>query len=403
MPPKRKFNNEGEVVVDNKSPTATNSNQLMGVASKRQKMQSSAATSLALTPAASSAAAQHYDRGGKYFDEKLYDEAINEYKLAISHDPNNLNVTYELARAYFAKEEFKQAKRCCKKIIKLLPVCPFTWFLIATIYERMNKKLKAAQFYKRVLTDEKYRSDVSKDAIELRGNCILNLVVILEDRDETERLLREAYENPDFQSKCANYNEIVYQYAIAIHKNKPNTEARQKLCEQLYTTSSKLFMDNAHILTNFGAFLEDTVGDIPRAEEMYRKSIQLQPDDPDSYYNYACIVEKYKHNYELALQQFDKQLQLSPDDEETKMRVKRLKQAHGLQNQCAAKQQQQSPDDKWTHILQQRQWSAACATCKSRFGTYQLYCNTCGTRRNQLPQQQQSPAAASTINNTKLP
>ena len=53
--------------------------------------------------------------------QKMYNEAINNYKKAIEIDPNDEVLYYNMARAYFEKGEMENAMESLKKGIKICP------------------------------------------------------------------------------------------------------------------------------------------------------------------------------------------------------------------------------------------------------------------------------------------
>ena len=53
--------------------------------------------------------------------QKLYDNAINNYNKALAIDPNDEILYYNLARAYFEKQNFENVRKTLEKALKINP------------------------------------------------------------------------------------------------------------------------------------------------------------------------------------------------------------------------------------------------------------------------------------------
>lgn len=103
-------------------------------------------------------------------------------------------------------------------------------------------------------------------------------------------------------------------------------------------------------------------------------------DDADAYFNYACIIEKYKHNYESAAFFLTKALDLNPDDDETKSRLNRVQFIKKC-SQTASTASSKEGNQKQLLNSEKKKWCRNCSVCSSKFGTYHLFCNICGAKR----------------------
>ena len=59
----------------------------------------------------------HYNLGNKYFSEKKFDLAINEYLKAIELDPNSPEAYNHLGLAYFFNQRYQEAILSFEKVL----------------------------------------------------------------------------------------------------------------------------------------------------------------------------------------------------------------------------------------------------------------------------------------------
>ena len=69
----------------------------------------------------------------------MTDEAIRNYKKALSIAPDFVQALNNLAVAYSGKGEYDEALSLFKKIVKLRPDSPIVYYYMASIYSGQNK------------------------------------------------------------------------------------------------------------------------------------------------------------------------------------------------------------------------------------------------------------------------
>ncbi len=63
----------------------------------------------------------HIDKGKFYFSSKKYEEAIKEFKNALSNDKDNAEVLYSLAVSYETNSDYDLAKEAYQKVLLIEP------------------------------------------------------------------------------------------------------------------------------------------------------------------------------------------------------------------------------------------------------------------------------------------
>ena len=64
-------------------------------------------------------AKRYFNKGYDYFDDGLFDKAIECYQKAVEINPDYANAYYNMGIAYAYKENYDKALECCQKAIEI--------------------------------------------------------------------------------------------------------------------------------------------------------------------------------------------------------------------------------------------------------------------------------------------
>ena len=64
---------------------------------------------------------EYKERGNVFFEQRQYQEAIQEYEKAVKVDPTSYKVWYNMGRAYGALGEHAKEIDCYQKVVELNP------------------------------------------------------------------------------------------------------------------------------------------------------------------------------------------------------------------------------------------------------------------------------------------
>ncbi len=102
--------------------------------------------SLMLNPANDKA---HYNLGNIYLNQKKYNSAINEYKLAIKYKKDYAYYYYNMGCSYLGLKNYKEAKKAFEKAIKLKNDDADFYYNLAFSYKNLNNKIEAEKALKK--------------------------------------------------------------------------------------------------------------------------------------------------------------------------------------------------------------------------------------------------------------
>ncbi|MCL5291536.1 MAG: tetratricopeptide repeat protein [Actinobacteria bacterium] len=88
--------------------------------------------------------------GYVYAKYKRYDESVGQYESAIRIEPENAENHYYLGLSLFQQKRYELAVGHFQKAIVLNPELRFSYFSLATSYERLGKPREAAKVYRRL-------------------------------------------------------------------------------------------------------------------------------------------------------------------------------------------------------------------------------------------------------------
>jgi len=93
----------------------------------------------------------YYNKGIIYNEEGKYGLAIDNFKTALSMDPDSMEINFNLGVAFMNKKEYPQAIECFKKVLTLSPDEVAGLSNLALAYARISDFNKAIDNYKRIL------------------------------------------------------------------------------------------------------------------------------------------------------------------------------------------------------------------------------------------------------------
>ena len=89
----------------------------------------------------------------------MFDEAIEEYKIVLELDPQNLKTLFNLGRLYIQQGEHRKALNCFNQIIEISEDNIEAWNNLGTIYEELGSIDYAIYSYSSSLTINNYQED----------------------------------------------------------------------------------------------------------------------------------------------------------------------------------------------------------------------------------------------------
>jgi tetratricopeptide (TPR) repeat protein len=81
----------------------------------------------------------HYNEGNKFLHKKNIPEAVKNYKMALHHDPENINFYINLSTAYMHGEMFEKAHETLMTLESKSPKTPLLHYNLACYYSLTNK------------------------------------------------------------------------------------------------------------------------------------------------------------------------------------------------------------------------------------------------------------------------
>jgi len=149
------------------------------------------------------------------------DEAMEQYRKALSINPRDVLALFNLGRARFDKDEYMEARDLYERLVEVAPDDPIAWFQLGKVYEKLEMRNisdlhtidGAIMAYRRVLELDPHNLEAAFALMEIHMN--------MRKPDEAILVLEAAVQgNPD--EPLAYYNLI-----STYEKTKRFTEADQ--------------------------------------------------------------------------------------------------------------------------------------------------------------------------------
>jgi tetratricopeptide (TPR) repeat protein len=311
----------------------------------------------------------------KKHEQKDYAAAISLYTQAIDLRPKNASLLYNLASAYYAREQYLEAKRAYEKALEVDPKGQVdNWWFLAAIEEHYKRGQEAIADYRKYIVAQpngKYAPGAKErlaalakninDTIRIKSEAELNQLKEASDAYETANKLQQEkkYDEAIVLYQKANKiqpKESAYAYglgyafqqkgeidqAIRWYQEAINLEPSNKdypkvlqtayeakavpIVEQavkkqtegdltaaiaLYKQALEIVKDNARLWTNLGSAYQLS-DDFMQARAAYQKALELDArNESTNWYVLAAIDEHYKQGAK-ALAEYQKYIATSP-------------------------------------------------------------------------------------------
>jgi protein O-mannosyl-transferase len=231
--------------------------------------------------------------GAAYADLNRWDEAIQEYKAALTLKPNLAEAHNNLGRAYYkGSGQYNDATQEYKTALSLKPDYAEAQNNLGMVYYDQGKLSDALLEYEKAL---KINSDYAI-AYNNRGNVYKKLGRLSEAFGDYRRALAV---NPDF-AEAHNNLGVVLQDSGRFH---------EAILE--YQTALQLKTDYAEAHNNLGVVYKNT-GHLDEAVREYQAALALRPDNAETHNNLGVVYTKLGRLDE-AVRQFMAALSLKPD------------------------------------------------------------------------------------------
>lgn len=252
-------------------------------------------------------ATTHYNLGRIYLNKKEYDKAEQEFKKALSFNPNFKFALYFLARTYEEQNRIEEAIQCLKRNISSSPeVLPETYILLTNLYikkgepEAAEKILQSALslrkevseihtglglIYEKIGDMEKAEKEYLK-ALELNPldfsaiRKLFSLYIRQNRPQEAEKVIQKASTLPDIPDNA------LYEGGMMCLQNK-----RFDLAEKIFKDLLKRSPQNPIVIINLG-FCYAYQGRLEEAKSMFEKAAEKIPDNPKILYNIGTLYAK---------------------------------------------------------------------------------------------------------------
>lgn len=199
-------------------------------------------------------------QGGRCYDAKQYDKAVESYSKAIREQPSTAEFYNDRGCAYFFLGEYEKALFDFNKAIELNPDVGEAYGNRGDIYSELGEYEKALSDYNKV--------------IEMNPNN------------------KEIYNNRGYAySNLSEHEKAIFDFNKAIELN-PNT--------------GDFYINRAYAYEELGEY-EKAISD-------YNKSIELNPNDELAYFNRGYIYTNLGES-EKAISDYNKAIELNPNDE----------------------------------------------------------------------------------------
>lgn len=221
------------------------------------------------------------------------DEALLNYRQAITADSTFAPAYNDAGRLLYLKQSFKEAQLIFEKGLQLAPKWSFLHLNYGMVLVAQNKPAEAEAAY--------------KNAIELKPDDATafknygNLLAGQGKGTEAEAAYKKSIE------LSPNDPEIYNNYGMLLNGQKRYSEA-----ETAYKKAIELQPDNAQVYSNYGIVLA-IQNRQAEAEFVFKKSIQLNPNDGQTHFNYGILLATQNRTAE-AETAYKKAIELNPND-----------------------------------------------------------------------------------------
>jgi len=228
-----------------------------------------------------------------YNDQKLYDKAIDQCKIALKTSPSSAIVWSNLGTAYGLNENHDEAIMAFRKSLKLDPSSAKTWSNLGVAYGLNENHDEAIMAFRKSLElDPSNAKTWSKLGVAYKDN---------KNHDEAIKAFRKSLELDPSNAKT--WSNLGVAYGL----NENHDEAIMA-----FRKSLELDPSDATVWSNLGIAYEKNKNH-DEAIKAFRKSLELDPSSAKTWSNLGIAYGKNK-NHDEAIKAFRKSLELDPSD-----------------------------------------------------------------------------------------
>jgi tetratricopeptide (TPR) repeat protein len=230
---------------------------------------------------------KHINSGVDLQSRKLYDAAIQEYKLALQADPNNVDVHVNLGTAYQAKEDYDSALSEYNRVLQMDPK-----------NEKAQQGIKTAGAAKQ----DRFWADTSKSASDLFKQGKYDEAV-----QQYEQLLkinpRDAAAHFDLGATLQakkDYDAAISEYRTALSIDQANPQYQKALADAMDQKVEPIIEE---------AVKKHQDKDYGGAIALYQQALGFKPSNAGLWFNLAS-AQYSRQDYQRAREAYSKALEI---------------------------------------------------------------------------------------------
>lgn len=268
---------------------------------------------------------KHVDAGVDLQSRKLYDQAIQEYNVALKEDPNNATIYVNIGSAYQQKEDFDNAIEYYKKALAFKPD--------NSAAKQGIQASTEARTAKGLADTEKAATDMFK--LGRYSDAIVKYQELLKSNPQnaaTHFNLGAAYQaNKDLESAIAQYRQAIsidpksedykktLEAALELKAGPIVEQAIQKHKEKDYAAAIDLYQQATAIRPKNAGLWYNLAGayysreDYSKAREAYERALDLDPKGQSNNLYSIAIIDEHFDKGAQALSEYQKYLAQAPN------------------------------------------------------------------------------------------
>lgn len=223
----------------------------------------------------------YYNLGNAYFFNGWQDEAIDAYKKAITHSPQNLDYRYSLAYLYYEMTNYEKTKKEIDYILEKDPTHPRS-LVLSALLKLHNKDYLGSQ---KILETNIKNGNCDEFTLISLGRVYKELGMYKKASETIKKVIEEYPENLSYLIELAEVyiKEKFYTQAI-------------ELCEKIISENENYI--SAYITGANAAYLNK---DYEKAKEFAQNGLSLDINSSESYY-YLALVRVEEKDFEEAIE-----------------------------------------------------------------------------------------------------
>ena len=292
----------------------------------------------------------YYNKGINYNEDGKYGLAVDNFKLALSMDPDSIEINFNLGVAYINKKEYSIAIECFKTVLQKSPDETAALSNIALAYAKINEFNTAINYYKKILAIkpddvptfkdlgdtytknrqydeaiENYREFLKIHPTSFLVKESLNTALNLKKNQAGIKADQEPAINKQLRSNSGENDKSASEYfdlAVNYVKEQNFDTAIENLRKCLTINSNH---PNAYDLLNKLFKIKEksnTNATLPKKEPPATEPVKTEPPKTPTFIDYRRFNEFYTlgvayynaQNFEMALENFKQGNQINPDD-----------------------------------------------------------------------------------------